>query len=143
MTLSFININKLFLVIIHLFSLVSGLEKTENLIEKVHSEKVYVINETENGIELIFYSNENDELLKKKYPLSFMPNVKKISGDLYKVTESFGVNCNYTFFVDVEKEKVSDSYFNILFYDEKMVAFIEKGTIFLTDIFDTQKVITR
>jgi len=104
----------------------------------VSDSSVYEICENQEGKELIFYSDDNYELFRKQY--LELPDIERIDDNLYKIVYSTGVNCNYTVFIDVKKSKVTAPYFNLLFSNKDKVAFMENGTVFLSDIFDNGKV---
>lgn len=92
----------------------------------------YVLNETDNGYELMFYEESGDVFFTENYTKE--PAIDCIDS-IYKVTNSTGSNSNYTYFVNPENSAISETYFNLLFSDNEIIAFLEDGTIFVTDMF--------
>lgn len=118
--------------------LVSGCEARENQVLQTSIQQ-YEIKEFNNEFELIFYTADNHkELFRKTFVNE--PSVVNLKKNLFKVVASSGVNSNYCFFVDLEEAQVSNFFFNLLYNDTSRLAFLKDKTIFLTDIFNAEKV---
>lgn len=101
----------------------------------------YTITECEDGsVEVEFFSEDSQIIYQEKFVYADHLCVENVNKDLYKIVYTTGVNSNYTVFVDVAKLKASTPYFNLLFNNENMVAFMEKKRIYLTDIFNSGKI---
>lgn len=138
MTSNFTNIIKVFVCFVLLISVI-GCEVCENQASTISNHQ-YEINELNSAFELVFYTTDSQKELIRK---TFMnePLVLEIKKNLFKVVISSGVNSSYSFFVDVEKEQVSDLFFNLLYNDTRRVAFLKDKTIIFTGIFNCEKII--
>ena len=63
------------------------------------------------------------------------PSVRQAGKNLLEVSVSVGSPACYTFYIDKEDARESDTYFNPILVGEKYVAYMEEGKLILSDIF--------
>ena len=101
----------------------------------------YTVSEcADGGAAIEFFAESGLRIFSQRYPDPNKVHIEKLNEGLYKVLHSTGSNSEHTVFVDTGEGKVSEVYFNLLHSDEKLVAFMEDGCIYLTDMFDRENV---
>lgn len=67
------------------------------------------------------------------------PSVRQVGKKLLEVSVSVGSSACYTFYIDKEDARESDTYFNPILVGEKYVSYMEDGKLNLRDIFYTDQ----
>ena len=67
------------------------------------------------------------------------PSVRQVGKRLLEVSVSVGSPACYTFYIDKEDARESDTYFNPILVGDKYVAYMEDGKLILSDIFYTDQ----
>lgn len=130
MTLNFTNINKFILGLFICGVLFIGVTCSNPC--------GYTIKHRTDDFELTIYSNSGEIIVNRIFKLE--PIVSNINDNIYRCVISTGSNSSYTFFVNTKDEKISEDYFNLLFYNKTDIVFLENDTIYVTDMFDKENV---
>lgn len=67
------------------------------------------------------------------------PSVCQVGKNLLEVSISVGSPARYTFYIDKEDARESDTYFNPILVGDKYVAYMEEGKLIISDIFYTDQ----
>lgn len=94
----------------------------------------YICEKAEDGYQLTIYSNADEEILSEVYPKE--PTVKPVTENLLQVSISVGSPATYIYYVDTEKGKVSETFFNPIYLEDGNIAYWGNDGLILKDIFD-------
>lgn len=107
-------------------------EKAEDSCE-IEQDSRYSCVAVEDGFEITFYSNTNEEILSEYYPKE--PTIRQITENIFEIRISVGSPAAYVFYVDTDNAEASETFFNPLLIGDCYVAYMEDGKLILRDIF--------
>ncbi len=115
-----------------LAAILQGCGRTDSIRQMQEAEQVSCM-EVKQGYKLVLRNSEMEEIYFTIYQQK--PEIEEIAEGIWEISVDSGTENGYVFYYRGEDSKISDAYYHSMRFEETYVAYMENGTLILTDIF--------
>lgn len=101
---------------------------------EVNPDKYYFCEKVKDGYEISLYNNLNQKIYSEVYPIE--PTIRPVKENVLEISISVGSPASYNFYFDIERFKISDTFFNSFFVGDNYIAYMYNEELILRDAFD-------